>query len=260
MSDYQTSASQLLQALGAPDTPEMRNAVEAWFRSEGGPASNPLNVYNSYNQMQTGGSVNLGDNPLGATASYIRRRMPGIHQAALAGNPNKFLQAVANSNWEGSNYAAPYFGLRTYQQLKAARTDIPHSMYRHYGALYLQGIYRSVSGRNRYAMQPPATSGATTVMQAAAEVVKPAVVITPVLTPRERQTRRYTEAVKTNQRYLANIVQAAKKPNIGAVQRKEMLTMQTVPYKKKISTYTARAKTLAKVKPPNVAKTKHVAS
>jgi len=243
-------ASELLTRIGAPTTPEMVHAVNTWFRVEGGPPTNPLN-------MRVNGSFpSYGNAAIAAAANLINRGYSGIVAGAKTGNPNAFLGAIARSPWEETNYAAPALNINPQYypsgdpragQLRATQgtilskqMGIDPSKWPNLGTDYL---LRANYGFNPNANSPivaaAATSPAISQQSVPARALAMPTISAPV-TKLAQTAARYTTAVAVDRQYVTNLQRITQSTQTSSMQ-KETAAGGIAKYTARIATYTAKA-------------------
>lgn len=242
---YTDAASALLRGLGAPDTEEMRKAVVVWFNSEGGPATNPLNVGESQAAVNAGIWYSPG---ISGTAATIRTKFPGIFKAALSGDPEAFLQAVADSGWAGTHYAnqalgIPNRGQYTYADTRAAMAKIFPGLkavnWGQVGGPYLINRYRAMGG-----LPPSGGLSAAAIGPVKHVLVKTSPVPIHKGTPIPKIAQHYVNAANKNKDYIANVAKANKTASSPLLKKENAARIGE--YQKKVNNYTAKATTAIK--------------
>lgn len=130
-------AQQVLTQIGAPVTPDMVRAMQAWLATENGvdPSkgggtvrfNNPFNlkgqspnVYPGITGIEDDGTLHFATvaDATRAVALELRTDFPSVVASATAGNPESFLRALDSSGWTPSGYQGQLF--QSYNELPGA--------------------------------------------------------------------------------------------------------------------------------------------
>jgi len=119
-------ASLYLRTMGAPDTPAMRNVMKAWFRAEGGPQDNPMNLagfegpcgsrHNANHTFPIFCSPEQGAIAWRDRLSSPNHGYPRITKGLKSGDPVQALAAIVGSGWVTGDT-----GLKQYQYTRSGK-------------------------------------------------------------------------------------------------------------------------------------------
>lgn len=127
ISNVPTAAIQLLKDIGAPDTPDMRAAAEAWISLENGVNGNILGVtytdatgQHLYKYSSAAAGLQAAADLLAHSSRYALTLA-----YARAGNADAFINALAVSGWNTPYYSTNNRLFNTYQSIKAGKYTFP---------------------------------------------------------------------------------------------------------------------------------------